>query len=327
MSRLTTLKLLNNLPTAELVKITQFSKSYISQVKSGHRPPSQKLFEALERYTSDKKIEINSYLKTVDLFLASRREGISPNTIRDYQLTLCKALKILGLSPTTKTINEFLSKLDCSLGGKYGYYKCIRAFYNWLYSPRAGLEFPPENNPVTWVEAPKRPFLILASLTKEQVELLINRASSLRDKAIISLFTESGLRLIELTNIKTTDFDWQSGTIRVMGKGSKEALAPFGTLSREYLTQWLSQYKPDGNIWGINHWGITSMLRRLEQETNIPCNPHVFRRTFACLLRKAGVDTMTIKDLGRWESLEMVQRYTRSFSFNDALKHYKPPLG
>ena len=186
MSRLTTLKLLNNLPTTELVKITQFSKSYISQVKSGHRPPSQKLFEALERYTSDKKIETNSYLKTVDLFLASRREGISPNTIRDYQLTLCKALKILGLSPTTKAINEFLSKLDCSLGGKYGYYKCIRAFYNWLYSPRAGLEFPPENNPVTWVEAPKRPFLILASLTKEQVELLINRASSLRDKAIIS---------------------------------------------------------------------------------------------------------------------------------------------
>ncbi len=73
--------------------------------------------------------------------------------------------------------------------------------------------------------------------------------------------------------------------------------------------------------------GIASMLRRLEKETGVPCNPHTFRRTFACLLRKAGVDSMTIKDLGRWESLEMVQRYTRSVSLYDSLKLYKGSLG
>ena len=43
-------------------------------------------------------------------------------------------------------------------------------------------------------------------------------------------------------------------------------------------------------------------------------------------MRKDGVDTMTIKDLGRWESLEMVQRYTRSVTFEDSLKFYKAPL-
>ena len=69
------------------------------------------------------------------------------------------------------------------------------------------------------------------------------------------------------------------------------------------------------------------MPKRLHERTNLPCNPHTFRRTFACLLRKAGVDTMTIKDLGRWESLEMVQRYTRSVTFEDSLKFYKAPLG
>jgi len=36
---------------------------------------------------------------------------------------------------------------------------------------------------------------------------------------------------------------------------------------------------------------------------------------------------MTVKDLGRWESLEMVQRYTRSVRLSDSLKFYKPPLG
>ncbi|MCP4610676.1 MAG: site-specific integrase [Planctomycetes bacterium] len=54
------------------------------------------------------------------------------------------------------------------------------------------------------------------------------------------------------------------------------------------------------------------MLRRLEGRTCLPCNSHNFRRTFACLLRKTGVDTMTIKDFGRWESLDIVQHYTRS---------------
>jgi hypothetical protein len=49
-------------------------------------------------------------------------------------------------------------------------------------------------------------------------------------------------------------------------------------------------------------------------------------RTFAYLLNKAGVDTMTIKDLGRWESLEVVIKYTRSVKFEDSLKFYKGVL-
>jgi site-specific recombinase XerD len=260
-------------------------------------------------------------------FLESRRPGTAPGTIRDYRITLGKSLPKLGLAPTAQRINDFLLNLTCTLGGKYGYFKCIRAFYNWLYSPRADFGFKSENNPVTWVEAPKRPYLILPSLSQEQVFILLDRTKKTRDRAIIAVLAESGLRVSEIAQITLKDIDWVSGTIRIMGKGSKEALAPFGPLSRQYLTQWLAQFQPNSNIWGINKWGITSMLRQLEKETNIPCNPHVFRRTFACLLRKAGVDTMTIKDLGRWESMEMVQRYTRSFSFNDALKHYKPPLG
>ena len=81
--------------------------------------------------------------------------------------------------------------------------------------------------------------------------------------------------------------------------------------------------KPLFEMRGLNTWGVVSMLRRLENKSGFPCNPHVFRRTFACLLRKSGLDVMTIKDLGRWESLEMVQRYTRTVTFRDSLKFYK----
>lgn len=130
--------------------------------------------------------------------------------------------------------------------------------------------------------------------------------------------------------------------IRILGKGRKEALAPLGMLTQRYLKE-LSRGDDPGeivvdnpgglkvpnageNIWRVNKWGIVSMLRRLERKSGYPCNPHVFRRTFACLLRKSGLDVMTIKDLGRWESLEMVQRYTRSVTFQDSLKFYKSTL-
>jgi len=167
----------------------------------------------------------------------------------------------------------------------------------------------------------------MPSLTQEQVEYLLSNVDTTRDKAIIALFTESGLRLSELASIKLEHIDWEHRVIKVNGKGRKEAYAPFGEMSESYLKAWLQEFNPRGNTtWGLNHWGITSMLRRLEADTGLPCNAHTFRRTFACLLRKAGVDTMTIKDLGRWESLEMVQRYTRSVTFHDSLKHYKAPL-
>jgi site-specific recombinase XerD len=154
------------------------------------------------------------------------------------------------------------------------------------------------------------------------VELLITKCNCVRDKAIIALFTESGLRLSELTNIRASDIDWESHIIRVLGKGNKEGYATFGSKSEHYLNLWLKEYKPAGGqrIWNIGYWGVKTMLDDLKKETGLPCNPHTFRRTFACLLRKAGVDTMTIKDLGRWESLEMVQRYTRSVTFHDSLK-------
>jgi site-specific recombinase XerD len=111
-----------------------------------------------------------------------------------------------------------------------------------------------------------------------------------------------------LLNIKAADIDWEYHTVKVLGKGNKEGYAPFSGLAKQYLNLWLSEYQPELNqrIWDIGFWGIKSMLEELKQKTGLPCNPHIFRRTFACLLRKAGVDTMTIKDVGRWESLEMV---------------------
>ena len=257
--------------------------------------------------------------------MKSRPEGTSQGTLSFYSKYLSKSIPVLGLTPRPRAIEAYLNALTCSVGGKHAYYRAISVFYNWIYHPQSGFKLEKKDNPIVVVPPPKRPKLILPSLSKEQILVLIQESNT-RDKAIISLFVESGLRLAELANIKPSDINWENRIIKTLGKGNKEAYAPFGSLTATYLRAWLSEYEPNGNIWGIGYWGIKTMLDDLKLKTGLPCNPHTFRRTFACLLRKAGVDTMTIKDLGRWESLEMVQRYTRSITFEDAMKHYKAPL-
>ena len=92
-------------------------------------------------------------------------------------------------------IARFLNSLKCSNGGKHAYYRTLRVFYNWLYSPKSGYNLNPQDNPILLVDAPKLEKRILPSLSNEQVDYLIEQAECVRDKAIISLFVDSGLRL------------------------------------------------------------------------------------------------------------------------------------
>ncbi len=279
------------------------------------------LLTRIKQLQRKQKANIN-YL---DLFLQSREAmGVSSKTIRFYTERLSKFIRAVDcLKATRQDVQCYLNTIPPNkygLGTRHASFRAIKAYYRWINS-EYGIP-----NPIEGLPAPILGKPILPSLEKEQVLYLIEKAPSNRDKAIVALFTESGLRLSELANIKLESLNWTHRTVRILGKGRKEAYAAFGDLTEKYLKAWIQQYQSKDNIWGLSEWGVVSMLRRLKTATGLPCNPHTFRRTFACLLRKAGVDTMTIKDLGRWESLEMVQRYTRSFDFHDSLKFYKAPL-
>jgi len=267
-----------------------------------------------------------SVSKVIGMFLESRREGLSSRTIEFYSCYLTKSIHILGLTPKPDKVSSFFNRLNCSKGGKHAYFRVMRVFYNWLYSVKSGCSFDPQDNPIRAVDPPKVENKILPSLNTAQLDYLIAQARCVRDKAIISLFADSGLRLSELTNIKTDDIDWHNRLIRVWCKGRKEGLAPFGERTEQLLEEWLSQYKSNGRLWDLNTWGIVEMLKQLRARTGLPCNPHTFRRTFASILAKRGVDSLHIKRLGRWESIQMVDRYTKSVQFEDSLKFYKGVL-
>ena len=215
-----------------------------------------------------------------------------------------------------------MKSLKCSAGGRFAYYRCLKTFYLWLYSPKSGYRLNPQNNPILIIDAPKLERKILPSLTTQQLDYLIEQAQCVRDKAIISLFADSGLRLRELASIELQNIDWQNRLIKVRCKGGKEGLAVFGKRTEALLKQWLSTYETNGRLWDLKAWGISIMLQRLKERTELPCNPHTFRRTFASILAKRGVDSLHIMRLGRWASIQMVERYTQSIQFEDSLKLY-----
>jgi site-specific recombinase XerD len=227
--------------------------------------------------------------------------------------------------PNSIQLSEWLGKH--TPGARKRLFETFRAFGRWL--ERKGVV----RNPWSDIDVPKVPEPILEAPSPDNVKELFTYIDSLypadlalRNKAIVAVFIESGLRLFELSAIKQEDINWTEQTIRVWGKGQREGKAPFGQTSANLLKQWLSVQHGSKNIWGIDRSGIQVMLKRLHKATGITCNPHSFRRAFASILLKSGADSLDIKRLGRWQNLEMVDRYCRSVQFEDSLKHYRSPL-
>jgi integrase/recombinase XerD len=241
-------------------------------------------------------IHVQSFI-LLDKFLKSRRQGSSIRTIEFYEC--CLKPFVLDYELTTDGINQFLRSRTCG-NGKHGYYRAIRAFCNWLYKNRYV-----KSNPIENVDPPKQSKRLLPCLNEDEVEYILEQADNVRDKAIISLFVDSGIRLSELVNIRMDDIDWKDRTVTVIGKGNKQRRAPFGKRTEELLNEYLKvgrvnkvSKKAYIGIWNMNRRGIQIMLYRLAIKTGLPCNPHVFRRTFASNLHRAGMDIEHVMRLG-----------------------------
>jgi len=259
--------------------------------------------------------QIQFQANLLTLFVNSRRQGLSKHTLAYYKTCLKPFLQSYEITP--EGINSFLANLNCG-NGKASYYRAIRAFCNW--ATREGYL---ADNPLDRVDKPKPAKRIMPSITAEQVQYLIDTVDNLRDKAIISLLADSGMRLNELANIQAGDIDWDSYTITIIGKGNKQRKAPFTERTAKLLKQWLPDNGTGANIWHLKPRGIQTILQSLELQTGIKCNAHSFRRGFACNLHRKGLSTLDIMHLGGWEDLSMVLRYTRSITFEDCLEHYR----
>jgi site-specific recombinase XerD len=118
----------------------------------------------------------------INKFIESRPDGLSPNTIKDHRLYLRRSSAVVGLNVTGQDIQRFISSRPCSGGGKHANFRCLHAFYNWLYSPKSSLGLKLQDNPMLIVDAPKVEKKILPSLTPEQLEYLIDKVESVHGR-------------------------------------------------------------------------------------------------------------------------------------------------
>ena len=151
-----------------------------------------------------------------------------------------------------------------------------------------------------------------------------------RDRAILELLYASGLRVSELVGLDLGNMDRAGQMLRVLGKGRKERVVPFGTKAREALEAYwplrdeiLEQPSTKGNVQAVfvNRRGgrlTTSSVRTLVKKYAKLCNidwslhPHSLRHAFATHLLADGADLRAIQDLLGHVSLSTTQRYTQA---------------
>lgn len=244
------------------------------------------------------------------LFLKDREKTCTSGIVRWYHshLTAFAILLPSGLSTDLSTVT--LADLDAHLVGLRSRLSpvtirkraaALRTFFRWCSGTKlttgdlsAGLNLPKVGR-----RLPK-------CLKRTEVHRLLAAIEDLRERAVIELLLDSGLRLNEATQLRWRDLDFEEGTIHVShGKGDKERYAVFGASTAASLLAWRADrlFAPDpsdrvflGERGPLSSAGMYKLVKRVAKRAEVEMHPHSLRHTFAVFYLDAGG---SIYDLSR----------------------------
>lgn len=257
-------------------------------------------------------------------------KGLSQNTVLSYKNDIHSfslwSLKELGI-PLKKInkidINQFISHLfkeglkSSSVNRKIS---TLKAFYLFLLKKKEI-----EASPMEDIVMPKQEKYLPVSMSEIEVEKLLNSPDvnisiERRDKAMIEMLYATGMRVSELVNLKLIDVDIQRSVIKVLGKGSKERLIPYGEIAGDFLNLYLKD-RTKSNIKetflsnrgtkitrGAFWQRIKIYLSREGLKNSI--SPHTLRHAFATHLLNRGADLRSVQILLGHSDLSTTQIYT-----------------
>jgi len=302
----------------------------------------------------------------VEGFLFSlRAEGKSNGTIEYYTYLLHPLLSYAGEQGwlgsvalvDTHRLREFLTWTAtrtfelkvANNGGKvvrkakpstaWPYYRALRRLFNWVVeegylesSPLATIHFkPPPEPPVEGytIDELKR-LLAVCDLDIRTGA----RFTGIRNRGMLLLFIDSGLRRAELANLKLSDLDLESKRVRVLGKGNKIGITPFSPRTAKALWAWLIERKPRAKtdrLWvteegqAFSTEGLVSWFARLKQRAGVngPGGVHRLRHTAALQYLRGAKDSFLLQLFLRHESLEMSRRYTQGLKQEEAIEAHR----
>lgn len=214
----------------------------------------------------------------------------------------------------------------------------LRSCYRFLF--KRGLV---ERDPVHNLTAPKRERPLPAFVREEEMDRLLDTPGMFddtfegrRDKLIISMFYETGLRLSELVGLNLRDVNLAAQSVKVLGKGSKERIVPFGDGLLHLINIYIGEraeirvQEADREALFVSAKGkrltgpsVRAMVRRqlglvTEQRKR---SPHVLRHTFATTMLNHEANLESVKELLGHEKLQTTEIYTHT-TFEELKKVY-----
>ncbi|MEE8046785.1 MAG: site-specific tyrosine recombinase XerD [Dehalococcoidia bacterium] len=188
-----------------------------------------------------------------------------------------------------------------------------------------------ENNPVADVRQPRAGQTLPKALSIEDVDQLLEASANVssaeesRDAAMVELMYAAGLRVSELVGLNIRDVDLDAGTVRTIGKGSKERVIPIYDTAVESVAEYITYSRPthrledSGDALFLNRRGgrITRQaywlrLNKLATRAGISSkiNPHMLRHSFATHLLHGGASLRHVQELLGHSSIATTQIYT-----------------
>lgn len=166
---------------------------------------------------------------------------------------------------------------------------------------------------------------VLQILDQPAPEKEIEQQLWLRDKAMLELFYSSGLRLAELQSLNLADLDFNRLLLRVLGKGNKTRVVPFGEKAKASILSWITQYgqwcedvQPSAALF-ITQKGNRLSTRQIENRVklqarragvNIDLHPHLLRHCFASHMLASSRNLRAVQEMLGHSNLSTTQIYT-----------------
>jgi integrase/recombinase XerD len=190
----------------------------------------------------------------------------------------------------------------------------FRRFFRWALREQLI-----EVDPTLKLLSAKQPLRVPHTLSEDQVMALlaaphVDTPLGLRDRTMLELMYASGLRVSELVGLQLFQIGLQDGVLRVMGKGSKERLVPFGQEAGEWLQRYLSQARPvllsgqqhdavfvtqrgaraGSAMTRVMFWSLVRKYAR-QADIRVALSPHTLRHAFATHLLNHGADLRAVQ--------------------------------
>ena len=262
----------------------------------------------------------------------------SKDTIKAYQKDMDQfigfmddtyAIKIPAQVETRHIRSWIIDLLDIGLAASSIKRKLstLKSFFNYLQK-HEGLE----QNPVLNVPIPKTGKRLPTFVQENVLDKLFNAAfwtddfPGKRDYLMLYLLYNTGMRRSELIQLQMNSINWEGRYIRILGKGGKERLVPFGQKLADLIKDYLEIRKAEFSQANSNHLLLTDKGKELYPKlvynkvkrylslfsTKEKLSPHVLRHSFATHLSNNGADLNAIKELLGHSSLAATQIYTHN---------------